>query len=54
MIAKTTHINDTKKLTGSLPAIRYADPKYLYLAMANARCPKAELFIKEGDHNAYR
>ena len=50
MIAKTTHINDTKKLTGSLPAIRYADPKYLYLAMANARCPKAELFIKEGDH----
>ena len=50
MIAKTTHINDTKKLTGSLPAIRYADPKFLYLAMANARCPKAELFIKEGDH----
>ncbi|MBO6280423.1 MAG: RnfABCDGE type electron transport complex subunit C [Bacilli bacterium] len=50
MIAKTTHIKDTKKLVGSLPAIRYTEPKYLYLAMANARCPKAELFIKEGDH----
>ena len=50
MIAKTRRINDTKKLVGSLPAIRYTNPKYLYLAMANARCPKAELFIKEGDH----
>ena len=50
MIAKSRHINDTKKLVGSLPAIRYTNPKYLYLAMANARCPKAELFIKEGDH----
>ena len=50
MIAKTTHIKDTKKLVGSLPAMRYTEPKYLYIAMANARCPKAELFIKEGDH----
>ena len=50
MIAKTNHIRDTKKLVGSLPAIRYTKPKYLYIAMANARCPKAELFIKEGDH----
>lgn len=50
MIAKSRRINDTKKLVGSLPAIRYTNPKYLYLAMANARCPKAELFIKEGDH----
>ena len=50
MIAKTKHIKDTKKLTGVLPAIRYVDPKYLYLATANARCPKADLFIKEGDH----
>ena len=50
MIQKTVHIKDTKKLVGSLPAIRYTEPKYLYLAMANARCPKAELFIKEGDH----
>ena len=50
MIAKTVHIKDTKKLVGSLPAIRYTNPEYLYIAMANARCPKAELFIKEGDH----
>ena len=50
MIAKTTYIKDTKKLVGSLPAMRYTEPKYLYIAMANARCPKAELFIKEGDH----
>ena len=50
MISKTRHIKDIKNLTASLPAIRYTEPKYLYLAMANARCPKAELFIKEGDH----
>ena len=50
MIAKTNHIHDTKKLVGSLPAIRYTQPKYLYIAMANARCPKADLYIKEGDH----
>ena len=50
MISKTVHIEDAKKLLGSLPAIRYTNPKYLYIAMANARCPRAELFIKEGDH----
>ena len=50
MIAKTTHIKDTKNLVGSLPAVRYTEPKYLYIAMANARCPKADLYIKEGDH----
>ena len=50
MIAKTTHIKDTKKLVGSLPAIRYTKAKYLYIATANARCPKADLYIKEGDH----
>ena len=50
MIAKTTHIKDTKNLIGSLPAVRYTEPKFLYIAMANARCPKADLYIKEGDH----
>ena len=50
MIAKTTHIKDTKKLVGSLPAVRYVDAKYLFIAMANARCPKADLFINVGDH----
>ena len=50
MISKTVQIKDIKKLVGSLPAIRFTKPQYLYIAMANARCPKAELFIKEGDH----
>ena len=50
MIAKTRYIEDTKNLTGVLPAIRYVDPKYIYLAVSNARCPTAEVFIKEGDH----
>lgn len=50
MIAKTRKIHDTKKLTGELPAVRYTNPKYIYLATSNARCPNAEVFIKEGDH----
>ena len=50
MIAKTRYIKDTKNLTGVLPSIRYVEPKYIYLAVANARCPSAEVFIKEGDH----
>ncbi len=50
MIEKVIHINDTKKLVGLLPAVRYTQPKYLYIAMGNARCPDAELYIKEGDH----
>ena len=50
MIEKTIEIKDTKKLVGSLPAIRFTKPKYLYLAVANARCSKADLYIKEGDH----
>ena len=50
MIAKTTHIKDTKNLVGSLPAIRFMKPKYLYIATANARCAKADLYIEPGDH----
>ena len=50
MIEKTRHIKDTKKLVGMLPAIRYTEPKYLFIATANARCPKADLYVKEGDH----
>ena len=53
MIAKTVHIKDTKKIVGKLQAIRYVDPQYLYIATANARCPKADLYIKEGDHVNY-
>ena len=50
MISKTTIIKDTKNLTGQLPAVRFTKPKYLFIAVANARCPKAEIYIKEGDH----
>ena len=50
MISKVRHIKDTKNLVGSLPSLRYTSPKYLYIAMGNARCPNAELYIKEGDH----
>ena len=50
MISKTVQIKDIKKLVGALPAIRFTKPQFLYIAMANARCPKAELYIKPGDH----
>ena len=50
MISKVRHIKDTKNLVGSLPSLRFTQPKYLYIAMGNARCPNAELYIKEGDH----
>ena len=50
MISKVVHIKDTKNLIGALPSVRYVDPEYLYIAMGNARCPTAELYIKPGDH----
>jgi len=50
MIAKTRRIHDTKHLTGSLPAIRYVDPEYCYMAVANARASQADIYVKEGDH----
>ncbi|MBQ9266274.1 MAG: RnfABCDGE type electron transport complex subunit C [Bacilli bacterium] len=50
MITKNTKIHDTKNLVGSLPAVRYVNPKYLYIATANARCPKADIYIQPGDH----
>lgn len=50
MIIKTTHIKDTKKLLGAKPTLKAPVPEYLYLTLANARCPKAELYVKPGDH----
>lgn len=50
MISKTTHIADSKGLTSALPSIRYVDPEYIFLAVSNARCPQADIYIKEGDH----
>ena len=50
MIQKTEKIKDTKHLVGSLPTIRYLDPEFVYIATNNARCPTAEVFVKEGEH----
>jgi electron transport complex protein RnfC len=50
MIAKTTHIEDTKKLLGMLPTIQADVPEFIYIATNNARCGKADVTIKEGDH----
>lgn len=50
MIKKTTHIQDTLKLLGALPTLKAPVPEYLYIATDNARCPKAEIYIKEGDY----
>ena len=49
MIAKNRQIEDIRKLTKSLPSIRYVDPDYVYLPVENARCSKAEIYVKEGD-----
>ena len=56
MIAKTREIagNSTLtnivKSTNSLPTIRYVDPEYVYMAVTNARCPQAEVYVKPGDY----
>jgi electron transport complex protein RnfC len=50
MIKKTTRIQDTKKLLGILPTIEAEVPDYIYIATDNARCPKSEVYIHEGDH----
>ncbi|MCR5490939.1 MAG: SLBB domain-containing protein, partial [Bacilli bacterium] len=49
MISKSTYIEDTKGLLGQLPAIEAPVPDFLFAATENARCPKSEIFIKEGD-----
>ena len=53
MIKKTTHIQDSLGLLGHIPTIHAPVPEYLFIASENARCPKAELFIKEGDYVKY-
>ena len=50
MIAKTKGIDDIRKLTKDLPTIRYVDPDYVYLAVANARCATADVYVKPGDY----
>ena len=50
MIAKTTHIENTRNLLDILPTVDIGEPEDIFIAMENARCPKADLTIKEGDH----
>ena len=50
MISKATHIKDTKRVLGAQPTLHLDVPDILYLPTDNARCPKAEIFVKEGDH----
>ena len=46
---ETRQIKDKNKMMGVLPTIKVEVPKYLLIATDNARCPNAEVFIKEGD-----
>lgn len=50
MIAKTREIENTRRLTNSLPTIRYVDSDYTYYAVTNARCNSGEVFVKPGDY----
>ena len=50
MISKPKYIEDTKGLLGMLPALAVGVPDDLYFATDNARCPKSDIFVKEGDH----
>ena len=50
MIAKTREIYKDKRLTNSLPSVRYVDPEYVYLGITNQRCATGESFVKPGDH----
>ena len=50
MIAKTKYIANTRNLLEILPTVDIGEPEDIFIAMENARCPKAELSIKEGDH----
>lgn len=50
MIAKTKEIANIRKLTVSLPTIRYVDPDYVYIGITNARCATGEVFAKVGDY----
>ncbi len=49
MIAKTTVIPDVINLPKDLPTVSALDPEYVYIATDNSRCPKSDVYIKEGD-----
>lgn len=49
MISKATIIEDTKGLLGMLPTLTAGVPDDIFISIENARCPKAEVYVKEGD-----
>lgn len=50
MIARSGAIKDTKGLLSTLPTLHLDVPDYLFIATDNARCPKSEIYVKDGDH----
>ncbi|PAT02158.1 hypothetical protein CI105_02100 [Candidatus Izimaplasma bacterium ZiA1] len=49
MIKKSRFVSDYKKLTMTLPTLRYVDPERVYIHLQNARCKTYTLDVKEGD-----
>jgi len=49
MIAKTTVIHDNKAEVWGKASIQAEVPEFLYVALENTRCKKAEVSIKEGE-----
>lgn len=49
MIKKAKHVGP-KKISEDLPTIRCVSPDEVFVAVTNARCNKAEIFVKEGDY----
>ena len=49
MIAKTKVIPNIVNLPKDLETIKVLDPEYVYIATDNARCPKSDVYIQEGD-----
>ena len=49
MILKAITIEDTKRLLGMLPTLHAGVPDRIFIATDNARCPKCDVYVKEGD-----
>ncbi len=49
MIAKTRAISDVLNMTTMLPTIHFTNPERIYVSVTNARCSKAEVYVKAGD-----
>ncbi|MCR5078842.1 MAG: RnfABCDGE type electron transport complex subunit C [Bacilli bacterium] len=50
MISKVSTIEDTKGLLGMLPTLTAGVPDDIFITTDNARCPKSEVYVKEGDY----